>query len=131
MTTAERDTLALALLERVTPLLRRYARNYRQMLTYDDLRQDASLHILRLIDAGHPVSELPRYAYVRVRSRIIDKIKYLTRRQAVSLDAGLSQDGGYTLGDLLPSPYSIDPLMAVILKETIIANFAIACQGVS
>lgn len=118
MTKAERDSLVLSLLDHVTPLLRRYAANYRQLLNYDDLYQDASIHILRLIDADTPPQELQRYAYNRVRSRTIDKIKYLTRRLSQSLDAPISdQEGTATIGDLLPSPYRVEPLTVLLAQE--------------
>ena len=121
MTKAERDQLVLSLLDYVTPLLRRYAAKYRQLLSYDDLYQDASIHILRLIDAGTPPEELQRYAYNRVQSRIIDRIKYLTRRLAQSLDAPMyDQDqGSTTFGDLLPCPYRVEPPAILIAQEHI------------
>ncbi len=121
MTQQERETLVLSLLDYVTPLLHRYAAKYRQLLNYDDLYQDACIHILRLIDAGTPQEELQRYAYNRVRSRIIDQIKYLTRRLSQSLDAPMyDQDQeSATVGDLLPSPYRVEPLTVLLAQEHI------------
>jgi DNA-directed RNA polymerase specialized sigma24 family protein len=120
MTQDERNTLVLQLLDHVSPLLRKYAAEYRQVLSFDDLYQDASIHIMRLIDAGTPSQELRRYSYNRVRSRIIDKIKYAMRRQAKSLDAPIcDQDNIGTLADLLPDPYRVEPLAILIAQERI------------
>jgi DNA-directed RNA polymerase specialized sigma24 family protein len=119
MTSSERDQLVLSLLDYVTPLLRRYAANYCQLLNYDDLYQDASIHIMRLIDAGTPPEELQRYAYNRVRSRTIDRIKYLTRRLAQSLDAPIDDQGSATFADMLPSPYRVEPLTVILAQEHI------------
>src|SRR5215472_5189070 len=121
MTQHERDTLVLSLLNYVTPLLRRYAANYRQLLSFDDLYQDACIHILRLIDAGTSPENLQRYAYNRIHSRIIDKIKYLTRRLSQSLDAPTSEQdqGSATLGDMLPCPYRVEPLTMILAQEDI------------
>ncbi len=118
MTTAtEQDILVLQLLEHVTPLIHRYVSQYRHTLNYEDMYQDASIAILRLINAGTPQEELQRYAYVRVRSRIIDRVKYNKRRQAVSLDAPLTDSTPATLADCIPSEYSIDPVRMLVIKE--------------
>lgn len=120
MTQHERETLVLSLLDYVTPLLRRYAAKYRQLLNYDDLYQDASIHIIRIIDAGTPQEELQRYAYNPVRSRVIDRIKYLTRRHSQSLDAPMLYDqdqGSATFGDMLPCPYRVEPLAVLLAQE--------------
>ena len=122
---SERDALVLSLLEYVTPLLRRYAAQYRRLLNYDDMYQDASVAILRLIDAGTPESELKRFSYVRVRSRIIDKMKYQARRQAASLDAPLTNGTPATLADFIPSEYSIDPARVLVIKERLEEVYAI------
>jgi DNA-directed RNA polymerase specialized sigma24 family protein len=120
MTQHERDTLVLSLLDHVTPLLHHYAAKYRQLLNYDDLYQDASIHIMRLIDAGTSLQDLERFSYNRVKSRIIDKVKYLTRRLAQSLDAPIyNQEGTATFGDLLPSPYCVEPLAVLLAQEDI------------
>ena len=118
---SERDELILSLLDYVTPLLRQYTAKYRRVVSFEDLYQDASIHIMRLIDAGTPAQELQRYAYNRVRSRIIDKLKYLRRRQAQSLDAPMFEQGevGPTLADLLPGLYSHDPLSILLAKARI------------
>jgi DNA-directed RNA polymerase specialized sigma24 family protein len=123
MTRAERDLLVLSLLDYVTPLLRLYSAKYRQLLNFDDLYQDACIHIMGLVDAGTPGSELQRYSYNRVRSRIIDKIKYLTRRLAQSLDAPAYDEtpGGVTIGDLLPSSYYAEPPAVLLAQERITA----------
>ena len=123
MTKSEHDELVLSLLDYVTPLLRTYAAKYRRFVNYDDLYQDASIHIMRLIDAGTPAQELRRYAYNRVRSRIIDRLKYVRRRQAhQSLDAPLydqNQEGSATFGDLLASPYRVEPPAIILAQERI------------
>lgn len=118
MNQSERDQLVLSLLDHVTPLLRKYAANYRQLLNFEDLYQDACIHILRLIDAGTPEHELRRYSYNRIHSRIIDKIKYLTRRHAQSLDAPIDdQEGDVTVGDMLPCHYRVEPLAVLLAQE--------------
>lgn len=117
LSTAERNSLVLALLEHVTPLLRQYAAKY-AALNFDDLYQDASIHIMGLIDAGTPQQELERYSYNRVRSRIIDKIRYAMRRQAASLDAPINEEeGAATLADLLPDLDKGEPLAVLIAQE--------------
>src|SRR5579864_7433690 len=75
MSQHERDALVLSLLAYVSPLLRMYASKYRKLLNYDDLYQDAAVHIMRLIDAGTPIHKLQGYAWNRVQSRMIDRIK--------------------------------------------------------
>jgi DNA-directed RNA polymerase specialized sigma24 family protein len=117
----ERDELVLSLLDDVTPLLRQYAAKYRRFVSFDDLYQDACIHILRLIDAGVPAQKLRHYSYNRVRSRMIDKLKYLRRRAHQSLDTPISgQDQeGATLSDLLPSPYRVEPPALLLAQERI------------
>jgi RNA polymerase sigma factor (sigma-70 family) len=128
MTTTERNHLVLVLLEHVTPLLRQYAAKY-AVLSFDDLYQDASIHIICLIDAGTPQQDLERYSFNRVRSRIIDKIRYTTRRQAASLDAPINeQEGAATLADFLPSPYKAEPLAVLLAQERLQELFPILDQ---
>lgn len=122
LTDSERDELVLSLLDYVTPLLREYAARYRRFVTFDELYQDACIHILRLIDAGIPPQKLYHYSYNRVRSRVIDKLKYVRRRVHQSLDLPISdqnQGGGATFGDLIPSPYHVDPLTILLAQERI------------
>jgi hypothetical protein len=113
MTLSERDALVLSLLERVTPLLRRYARDFR-ILNYDDLYQDASIHIMHLVGAGQG-----RFAFNRVRSRTLNTIDYLQRRQMASLDAPLEsgEQGSASLIDFLPDPYQVEPLTVLLAQE--------------
>jgi DNA-directed RNA polymerase specialized sigma24 family protein len=118
----ERDELVLSLLDYVTPLLRQYAAKYRRFVSFDDLYQDACIHILRLIDAGVPTHKLRHYSYNRVRSRIIDKLKYLSRRAHQSLDTSVSgqdQRDDAISDDLLPSPYCAEPLAILLAQERI------------
>lgn len=118
----ERDELVLTLLDYVTPLLRQYAARYRRFVSFDDLYQDACVHILRLIDAGIPAHKLRHYSYNRVRSRIIDKLKYLRRRAHQSLDtstSGQNQRDDETLSDVLPSPYRAEPPEILLAQERI------------
>lgn len=118
----ERDELVLSLLDYVTPLLRRYAARYRRLVSFDDLYQDACIHILRLIDAGIPAQKLRHYSYNRVRSRIIDKLKYVRRRAHQSLDTSISgqdQRDDETLSDVLPSPYHAEPPAILLAQERI------------
>ncbi len=118
----ERDELVLSLLDDVSPLLRQYAAKYRRFVSFDDLYQDACIHILRLIDAGVPAQKLRHYSYNRVRSRIIDKLKYLRRRAHQSLDTpipGLDQGSDAIFGDVLPSPYHVEPPAILLARERI------------
>ncbi|HLG76491.1 MAG TPA: sigma factor [Ktedonobacteraceae bacterium] len=122
LTGPERDELVLSLLDYVTPLLRQYAAKYRRFVTFDDLYQDACIHILRLIDAGIPAHKLRHYSYNRVRSRIIDRLKYLQRRSHQSLDASVSsldQGNDESFGDVLPSPYYAEPPVILLARERI------------
>lgn len=122
LTDPERDELVLSLLDYVTPLLRRYAATYHRFVSFDDLYQDACIHIMKLVDAGVPAQELRRYSYNRVRSRVIDKLKYLRRRAHQSLDAPISgqdQGSGATFGDLIPSPYIAEPPVILLSQERI------------
>ncbi|HEU5381234.1 MAG TPA: sigma factor [Ktedonobacteraceae bacterium] len=122
LTGPERDELVLSLLDDVTPLLRQYAARYRRLVSFDDLYQDACIHILRLIDASVPAHKLRHYSYNRVRSRIIDKLKYLRRRAHQSLDTsvfGQDQGGDETFGDMLPSPYYAEPPAILLAQERI------------
>jgi len=75
-----------------------------------------------LIDAGIPAHKLRHYSYNRVRSRIIDKLKYLRRRAHQSLDIPTSrqnQRDGETLSDVLPSPYHAEPPEILLAQERI------------
>jgi DNA-directed RNA polymerase specialized sigma24 family protein len=119
-TNLERDELVLSLLDYVTPLLQRYAAKYYRFVSFDDLYQEACIHIMKLIDADIPAQELRRYSYNRVRSRVIDKLKYLRRRTHQSLDIPISdQGGGATFGDLIPSPYCAEPATILLAQERI------------
>jgi DNA-directed RNA polymerase specialized sigma24 family protein len=119
-TNLERDELVLSLLDYVTPLLRRYAVQYHRFVSFDDLYQEACIHIMKLVDADTPAQELRRYSYNRVRSRVIDKLKYLRRRTHQSLDTPISdQDGSATFGDLIPSPYCAEPPTILLTQERI------------
>ena len=68
-----------------------------------------------------PKSATRSYIYTSVRNRIIDKIRYNRRRQAISLDAWREaigdQDDGATPDDLLPSGYNTDPLTILLAQE--------------
>ncbi len=122
LTDPERDELVLSLLDYVTPLLRQYAARYRRFVTFDELYQDACIHILRLIEAEVPPQKLYQYSYNRVRSRVIDKLKYVRRRVHQSLDIPVfdqNQGGGATFGDLIPSPYHVEPLTILLAQERI------------
>lgn len=123
MSQKERDALILSLLAYVSPLLRMYAGKYRKLLNYEDLYQDAAVHITRLVNANVPTHELQRYSWNRVHSRIIDRIKYLTRRLCQSLDESVYEVDGVTSDDLLPSPYHVEPLTVLLAKESITALF--------
>jgi DNA-directed RNA polymerase specialized sigma24 family protein len=117
----ERNALVLALLEHVTPILRKSARAYR--LDYDDLYQDASIIIMHMLDSNQvDFSRETAYHYVRTRikSRIVNMLRYASRRRAASLDAPISQDeDSFTLADLLPSTSSMQPDATLIAQEDI------------
>ncbi len=122
MTTEERNMLALQMLEHVTPLLRIYAAS--SPLEFDDLRQDAAITIMRILDTQPEkllaVDSKPySYIAVAVKHRILDKIKYTRRRRMDSIDAHLNDDSDTTLADLLPSPYYAEPLTILLAQERI------------
>jgi hypothetical protein len=121
MTRDERNVLVLALLEYVTPILRKSASVYN--LDYEDLRQDASLTIISMLDRNEidfSLSTAHQYVRFRVRSRIVDRLRYVSRRVTCSLDALVSeQEGAATLADLLPSPYCVEPLTILVAQERI------------
>ncbi len=116
-TVAERNHLVLSLLEDVTPLIRKYTAIYG--LDFEEMYQDASIIIMRLLDVSiDAIYDLRGYVAQRVKSRMIDKLRYTQRRCMVSLDAPLSEgkDAG-TLADLLPSPYQVEPLTILLAQE--------------
>lgn len=116
MNTTQRNSLALSLLERVTPLVLKYAKAYD--LDLEDAKQDASIDILNVLDAGiERIENLPVYIALRVKSRIINKFNYTKRRQMQSLDAPITDDGNISLADLLPSPYRADPAAILLAQE--------------
>jgi DNA-directed RNA polymerase sigma subunit (sigma70/sigma32) len=121
MTREERNRLVIELLERLTPLIRKCATAY--SLDFEDMYQEASIAIMCLLDAGiDGIYDLPAYVAMRVKSRMIDKLRYVQcrRGRTISLDAPVSQDAdSFSLADLLPCPYSMQPDAAVIAQEDI------------
>lgn len=118
---AERNTLALSLLEHVTPLVRRYAATLSGRIDFDELYQDAFLKILMVLEKqqhGLGIQYLKKYIAISVEHQILDKIRYLeVRRGTISLDEPLLEDASLTLADLLPSPYSAEPVRVILAKE--------------
>jgi len=81
-TGSERDALILSLLEAVSPTVCYYAELAH--LEYEELSQDATIHIIDVLDAGvERIRNLPAYVRVRVKSRIIDKIRYLACHRTI------------------------------------------------
>jgi DNA-directed RNA polymerase specialized sigma24 family protein len=113
--TSEREQLVLSLLNQVTPLIRHCARTWN--LNFEDLYQDATIHIIHLVDTKKNPQKLLSLTRLRVRSRIIDTLRYNLRHQALSLDTPSHQDSDLTVADLLPSPYSHDPLSIILTQE--------------
>lgn len=112
----ERNTLALSLLEHVVPLLRQSARDGK--FDYDELYQDAFLKIVRILDERlGQVGSLPAYVAASVRNMIVDQVRYCKIRRAVSLDEPLLDDVSFTLADVLPSGYSVEPVTVVLIQE--------------
>jgi|SRR5450755_266775 hypothetical protein len=116
-TLTEREQIVLSLLHHVTPMIKKFA--YEWHLEYDDLYQDATLHLMELLDTGKVdfTRNYEAFASIRIHWRLLDKVRYTQRRKAVSLDAALCIDEEMTLADLLPSLYSTDPATVVLVKE--------------
>lgn len=112
MTTNEQ--LTLDLLEHVSPMLWNVARS--TGMEFDDLYQDASLVILRVLDRYQQENHanLTRLAMRCVRNYTLDLIDYRRYRRHASLDELI---GTTSLADLLPDPYNIDPLLVLLIKE--------------
>jgi hypothetical protein len=117
MTTTEREQLVVSLLNYVTPRIEKFARRYD--LEYEDLYQDASLLILKMVDGPlEGIRDLNAVASYRVRLMALNKLTYSKRHcKAQSLDAPLSPDCEITLADLLPSPYYTDPASVLLSQE--------------
>ncbi len=122
-TPATRDDIVLSLLQIVNPLLHLYAKRYD--FDYEELRQDACIHILEVLAYGDRIQNLEGYVWMRVRSRIINKMVYRQRRRdtnftLTSLEAPLFGDQDITnLADMIPSPYYVEPLSVLLAKERI------------
>lgn len=101
-------------------------------LDFDDMYQEACIHIIHVVDDPRiKLVDLPRFANVQVRHRLMDKAKYLRRRQMVSIDAPVSSDSDITLADVLPSPYSHDPESLLLLKERLKSLSVVAAHRLS
>jgi DNA-directed RNA polymerase specialized sigma24 family protein len=109
-----RDARILFFLKSVDALLWRYAALAH--LDYDDLYQDACILIIDILQNKPERTHTRAYISTAVRSRILDKIKYTQRRQMESLDACVGERG-VCLADLIPSGYSLDPLLVLLCKE--------------
>ena len=116
MVTAEREQLILSLLDHVTPLVRKLAREWH--LEYEDLYQDVSINLMRLVDRPlDHIRNLPAVASYCTRQLIINRWRSAHRHQACSLEAPLTSDTEVSLVDLLPSPYSAQPEYMLLAKE--------------
>jgi hypothetical protein len=115
----ERDQLVLYLLEHVTPLIRQYATC--SALPFDDMYQDSSIEVLKLVDRQEQITGgldgLRAMAYVRVRGALLNMLQRTRKRAMVSLDAPLSSENTYSLADLLPDPYAVEPPTVLLAKE--------------
>ena len=119
MTTNERESFVLAHLERVTPMLHSYAASAK--LDFEDLRQDATLVILHVLERADAIRDLTPYVVRSVRNACINKVLYTNRRRMVSLDAPLfDETDGATLADMLPSPYQVEPLTLLLTQERLL-----------
>jgi DNA-directed RNA polymerase specialized sigma24 family protein len=102
-------------------MLRRYGATLAGKVDFDELYQDAFVKIVHILETRVDLVEtgyLEKYITVSVEHQIIDKIRYLkVRRGTVSLDEPLLDDASLTLADLLPSPYSAEPVRVVLAKE--------------
>ncbi len=120
MTREERNRLVVSLLECLTPLIRKCATAYH--LDFEDMYQEASIAIMRRLDAGiDGINNLPGFMGMVVKREMIDKLRYARRRESISLDAPISQDeDSFTLADLLPSSsVSMQPEAALLAQEDI------------
>lgn len=119
MTTNERERFVLSHLERVTPMLHSYAATAK--LDFEDLRQDATLVILHVLERADAIRDLTPYIVTSVRNACINKVHYTNRRRMISLDEPLFQDAdGATLADMLPSPYQVEPLTLLLAQERLV-----------
>lgn len=115
MTPVEREQHVLMLLNQVTPLIRHCAHSWH--LDFEELYQDAAIHIMQLVDTKQNSEKLLTLVRLRVRSRIINTLRYKLRHSSLSLDAPVYSDSDLTIADLIPSPYSIDPQFVLVAKE--------------
>jgi DNA-directed RNA polymerase specialized sigma24 family protein len=112
----EREQLTMSLLEQFTPYLRQSARSGR--LDFEELYQDASIKIMQILDHYRDqVRHLHAYVSMAMHNLVIDKVNYAKKRRAVSLDEPLWNDVSFTLGDLLPDPYRVEPVMVLLAQE--------------
>jgi DNA-directed RNA polymerase specialized sigma24 family protein len=113
---SDRQALTLSLLTHVTPYLQQSARA--RKLDFEDLYQDASLKILHILDQYRDqVHHLQAYVMVSIRNLVREKVKAAKRLRTVSLDEPLLSDVSLTLADLLPDPYSVEPVVVVLAQE--------------
>ena len=116
MTTSEREQIITQILEDLTPNIRKMA--YAWSLSFDDLYQDACLIIIRVVDSSRvAVADLPRFTNRCVRNGLLNKARYLRRRESFSLDEPLTSESEVTFADLLPSPYHTEPEFVLLAKE--------------
>jgi DNA-directed RNA polymerase specialized sigma24 family protein len=119
MTINERESFVLSHLERVTPMLHNYASSAK--LDFEDLRQDATLVILHVLERADAIRDLTPYITTSVRNACINKIHYTNRRRTISLDEPLfDESDGATLADMLPSPYVVEPLTLLLTQERLL-----------
>jgi DNA-directed RNA polymerase specialized sigma24 family protein len=110
----EREQLTMSLLEQFTPYLRHSARSGR--LDFEELYQDASIKIMQILDHYRDqVRHLHAYVSMALHNLVIDKVNYAKKRRAVSLDEPLLDT--VSLGDLLPDPYRVEPVMVLLAQE--------------
>ncbi|MGH2505807.1 MAG: sigma factor [Ktedonobacteraceae bacterium] len=123
-----REQTTLSLLNHVTPMLWKWARS--TGYEFDDLYQDASLVVLKVIDhyQQKTINDLKRLVTRSVRNRIIDTIRYQQNRRHVSLDEQVSDEGEITRADLVADLRQLDPLTNLIMKERIDELAPIAAQ---
>ena len=108
LSSTERDTLSLLLLEQTRPITDKGARVYH--LDPDDLSQDAWIEIRKLLDG-----DLSRYhnlrhlVCIRIRDMVLNKLRYEKYRRHTSLDAPLSEDSDACLYDYIADECACSP----------------------
>jgi len=100
---------------------------------YDDLVQEASITVIMVL-AKFPSASA---SYVRrsIRNRLVDVYRKSKRQiKTCSLDAQ-AEDLQGNIDDFVPSPYAVEPLTWLVLKETLLECGSVdsqikSCEGI-